>query len=73
MMVKCGQIWKIKEYIRIAKNISYNHIFIIKIQRDKKYGDVVWFDVIGCVQPFEIPTNQTYLTWLVANCELVSG
>jgi hypothetical protein len=73
MMVKCGQVWQIKEYVRTAKNISYSHIFITKVVIDKMYGDVVWFEALGHIHHFESRTNQSYLTWLTVNCELVSG
>ncbi len=73
MKPQVGQIWKIKEHIRIARKISYNYLFLAKIERDKKHGDVVFFEALGPIQHFETRTNQSYLTWLTANCELVSG
>ena len=73
MMVKCGQVWKIKENIRIARNLNFSYIFVTKVQENKKTGDVVYYDILGPLYEFQYRETNSYLSWLITNCELVSG
>ena len=73
MMVKCGQVWQIKEYVRAERNLYFSYIFVTKVQEDKKHGDVVYFDILGPVPVFQGKSSHSFLTWLIVNCDLVNG
>jgi hypothetical protein len=72
MNAKAGQIWEIKEHIRIAKHFMFSHVFITKIEENKKTGDVVYYDILGPLHELQYRETNSYLSWLIANCELVS-
>jgi hypothetical protein len=70
---KAGQLWEIKEYIRIIKSLSFRYIFITNIKKYYKNQYTVYFDIIGPISQFERRADSVDVKWLIDNCELVSG
>ena len=73
MMPQVGQIWKIKDHVPVPTDYS-RYVFITKIEVNKRLGDFVHYNRIGSKNKNkENRDDQTYLTWMMVNAELVSG